>query len=101
MATPGPIGMSAHAALGELLIATDKPGEALAQIEAPLRLSKNRVRGYYRTAKAANAVGNADRFKVHIAKLAEVCGQPGAVPARIDAKDTQLQGLPCAWLAHP
>ena len=99
--SPGPIGTTAHEALGELLLATGNPGEALTQFEESLRLSKNRARGYYGAAKAAMVAGNVERAKVHVAKLAEVCGQPlGAAPAQLDVKDTQLAGLPCAWFGR-
>jgi tetratricopeptide (TPR) repeat protein len=100
--SPGPIGMAAHEALGELLLKTGKASEALAQFEESLRISKNRARGYYGAAKAASLAGNSERFKTHLAKLAELCAVPTAsVPADLDVKDPLLRGLPCAWIGRP
>ena len=99
--SPGPVGVAAHEALGELLLKTGKASEALAQFEDSLRISKHRARGYYGAAKAASLAGNTEQFKTHVAKLAELCGQPaGSIPANLDVKNPQLTGLPCAWIAR-
>ncbi len=99
--SPGPIGTTAHEALGEVLLKSGKAPEALAQFEESLRLSKHRARGYYGAAKAASLAGNAERFKTHVAKLAELCAvSSGSIPANLDVKSPQLTGLPCAWIAR-
>jgi NAD(P)-dependent dehydrogenase (short-subunit alcohol dehydrogenase family) len=98
--SPGPIGTTAHEALGEVLLKSGKASEALAQFEESLRLSKNRARGYYGAAKSASLAGNAASFTQHVQKLAALCGLPGgSIPSNLDVKDPELKGLPCAWLA--
>jgi hypothetical protein len=99
--SPGPIGTTAHEALGEVLLKVGKPADALAQFEESLRISKHRARGYYGAAKAASLTGNDNQFKTHVAKLAELCAVPSAsIPANLDVNDPQLTGLPCAWIAR-
>src|SRR6201997_5347800 len=56
--SPGPIGMTAHEALGLLLLELGRPGEAFAAFEASLRGAKNRLRSYAGAAAAAAAAGN-------------------------------------------
>jgi tetratricopeptide (TPR) repeat protein len=51
--SPGPIGMTAHEALGLLLLELGRPSEAFEAFEASLRGSKNRLRSYAGAAAAA------------------------------------------------
>jgi tetratricopeptide (TPR) repeat protein len=55
--SPGPIGMTAHEALGLLLLELGQPSEAFQAFEASLRSSKNRLRSYAGAAAAAAAAG--------------------------------------------
>ena len=99
--SPGPIGTTAHEALGELLLKNGKPAEALVQFEESLRISKHRARGYYGAAKAASLAGNSERLNTYVGKLATLCGKPSAPPAAgLDVKDPLLTGLPCDWITR-
>ena len=98
--SPGPVGATAHESLGELLLKTGKPREALASFEESLKLAKHRARSYLGAAKSASLAGDADRHKAHVAKLAEVCGIAAATTSVQDRNDVELRTLPCAWLAR-
>jgi tetratricopeptide (TPR) repeat protein len=98
--SPGPVGATAHESLGELLLKGGRAREALASFEESLKLAKDRARGYFGAAKAAGLAGDADRQKVYVAKLAEVCGVSAATTSPADGTDAQLSMLPCAWLTR-
>ena len=98
--SPGPVGATAHESLGELLLKTGKPHEALASFEESLKLAKHRARSYLGAAKSASLAGDADRHKAHVAKLAEVCGIAAATTSVQDRNDVELRTLPCVWLAR-
>jgi tetratricopeptide (TPR) repeat protein len=52
--SPGPIGFTAHEALGELLLKQGQPAKVLAAFEESLQLAANRPRSYYGAALSAN-----------------------------------------------
>jgi tetratricopeptide (TPR) repeat protein len=83
--SPGPIGMTAHEALGMLLLELGRPGEALQAFEASLRTAKNRLRSYAGAAAAAVAVGNAGAARSYYTKLVEF-GSDGTRPELATAK---------------
>jgi Tetratricopeptide repeat len=96
--SPGPIGFTAHEALGELLLKQGQPAKALAAFEESLQLAANRPRSYYGAALAAKQANDSDKAKTYVAKLADVCGVGSAAGA---AKLTQSgSGLPCSALAQ-
>jgi hypothetical protein len=70
--SPGPIGMTAHEALGLLLLELGRPGEAFGAFEASLRTSKSRLRSYAGAAAAAAAVGNTSAARSYYTKLIEL-----------------------------
>src|SRR5215475_6682430 len=70
--SPGPIGMTAHEALGLLLLELGRPGEAFAAFEASLRGAKNRLRSYDGAAAAAAAAGNMAAARSYYGKLLEL-----------------------------
>jgi tetratricopeptide (TPR) repeat protein len=70
--SPGPIGMTAHEALGLLLLELGRPSEAFEAFEASLRSSKNRLRSYAGAAAAAASVGNTAAARDYYAKLLEL-----------------------------
>jgi hypothetical protein len=85
--SPGPIGMTAHEALGLLLMELGRPGEAFAAFEASLRTSKSRLRSYAGAAAAAAAAGNASAARGYYTKLVELAGAAdGARPELVQAK---------------
>jgi tetratricopeptide (TPR) repeat protein len=85
--SPGPIGMTAHEALGLLLMELGRPGEAFPAFEASLRTSKNRLRSYAGAATAAAAIGNKSAAKSYYAKLLELAdASDGTRPELAQAK---------------
>jgi tetratricopeptide (TPR) repeat protein len=89
--SPGPIGFTAHEALGELLLMQGQPREALDAFEESLKLAANRPRGYYGAAIAAARASDSEKAKLYTAKLAQVCGVEQA--GQLNASSS---GLPCA-----
>jgi hypothetical protein len=85
--SPGPIGMTAHEALGLLLLELGRPGEAFGAFEASLRTSKSRLRSYVGAAAAAAAVGNTSAARSYYTKLVELAdGSEGTRPELAQAK---------------
>jgi hypothetical protein len=85
--SPGPIGMTAHEALGLLLLELGRPGEAFQAFEASLRTAKNRLRSYAGAAAAAAAVGNASAARSYYTKVVELAdGSDGTRPELVQAK---------------
>jgi hypothetical protein len=70
--SPGPIGMTAHEALGLLLLELGRPAEAFDAFEASLRSAKNRLRSYAGAAAAAAAAGNSAAARSYYTKLVEL-----------------------------
>ena len=83
--SPGPIGMTAHEALGLLLLELGRPSEAFEAFEASLRSSKNRLRSYAGAAAAAAAVGNRAAARSYYTKLVELA-DGGTRPELAQAK---------------
>jgi tetratricopeptide (TPR) repeat protein len=85
--SPGPIGMTAHEALGLLLLELGRPSEAFEAFEASFRSSKNRLRSYAGAAAAAAAVGNTSAARSYYTKLLELAdGSDGGRPELAQAK---------------
>jgi tetratricopeptide (TPR) repeat protein len=83
--SPGPIGMTAHEALGLLLLELGRPGEAFESFEASLRNANNRLRSYAGAATAAAAMGNAASARSYYTKLVELA-DGGTRPEIVQAK---------------
>jgi hypothetical protein len=84
--SPGPIGMTAHEALGMLLLELDQPGEALQAYEASLRTSKNRLRSHAGAAAAAVRAGNASAARSYYGKVLELAdGADATRPELVEA----------------
>jgi hypothetical protein len=66
--SPGPVGMTAHEALGALLIQLGRPADALPAYEASLRTSRNRLQSYLGAARAAIAVGDQENARAYAVK---------------------------------
>src|SRR5205807_6410702 len=90
--SPGPIGMTAHEALGLLLLELGRPSEAFEAFEASLRTAKNRLRSYAGAAAAAAAMGKAADARSYCAKVVELA-EGGTRPEIVQAKaDLQEAG---------
>jgi Flp pilus assembly protein TadD len=81
--------MTAHEALGLLLLELGRPGEAFAAFEASLRGAKNRLRSYAGAAAAAAAAGNTAAARSYYGKVLELA-DGGTRPELAQAK-TYLQ----------
>jgi tetratricopeptide (TPR) repeat protein len=85
--SPGPVGMTAHEALGYLLLGLKRPAEAFQAFEASLRISKNRLQSYAGAANAAASAGDRDDARTYYGKLVELtAGSDGARPEIAEAK---------------
>lgn len=70
--TPGAI-VPARELLGEMLLAVDRPIEALPEYEAALSDSPNRFRSLYGAASAAELIGDFEKAGEYYSKLLEIC----------------------------
>ena len=60
--------------LGDLLLEANEPGLALKEYEASLQSARNRYRGFYGAAKAAQRSGDQEKARTYYAKLVALCG---------------------------
>jgi tetratricopeptide (TPR) repeat protein len=59
--------------LGDLLLAMQEPAQALKEYETSLQAARNRYRGFYGAAKAAQQLGDRDKAKGYYEKLVALC----------------------------
>lgn len=59
--------------LGDLLLAADKPAQALKEYETSLQAARNRYRGFYGAAKAAQRSGDREKAQSYYGKLVSLC----------------------------
>ena len=69
--TPGPV-VPARELLGEFLLATDKPADALVAFESTLQRSPNRFNALYGAARAAQNAGQREKARQYYSALVEV-----------------------------
>jgi len=69
--TPGPI-LPARELLGEFLLTTDKPADALVAFESTLQRSPNRFNALYGAARAAQNAGQREKARQYYSALVEV-----------------------------
>ncbi len=89
--SPGPIGMTAHEALGLLLLELGRPGEALPAFEASLRTAKNRLRSFAGAGRAAAAAGDESAARAYYTKLIELTVGATAARPEVGEARTYLQ----------
>lgn len=75
--TPGPLA-PARELLGDMLLASGRPRDALAAFEASLAKDPNRFRGLYGAGRAAEAAGDMAAARRHYTRLLEVVGEGAA-----------------------
>jgi hypothetical protein len=80
--SPGPVGMTAHEALGALLMELDRPADALRAYEASLRASHNRLHSYLGAARAAAAAGDKESARAYAVKAVALAD--GSATARLE-----------------
>jgi Tfp pilus assembly protein PilF len=59
--------------LGDLLLEANEPGLALKEYEASLQSARNRYRGFYGAAKAAQRSGDLEKARIYYGKLVTLC----------------------------
>ena len=89
--SPGPIGMTAHEALGMLLLELGRPAEALPAYEASLRTAKNRLRSFAGAAAAAIKMGNAGAARSYYTSLLELADHSDATRPELAQARAYLQ----------
>jgi tetratricopeptide (TPR) repeat protein len=85
--SPGPLA-PARELLGEMLLATNQPEEALKEFEATLNKEPNRFRATYQAALAASQAGDAAAARKHYANLLAIC-KAGDTPGRPELKEAR------------
>jgi len=83
--SPGRL-LPARELLGEMLLALDRPAEALREFEASATRDPNRFRGYYGAALAAERAGDAQKARAYYAKLVELSAKGDPRPELVRAK---------------
>ncbi|MGH9320470.1 MAG: hypothetical protein ACRD3V_11385 [Vicinamibacteria bacterium] len=85
--TPGPL-KPARELLGEMLLESGKPAEALKEFEATIEKEPNRFRGVYGAAVAAEQAGDPAKAKTYYGQLLQICerGDAGRRPELEAAK---------------
>jgi len=63
--------------LGDLLLSVHQPAQALKEYEASLQAARNRYRGFYGAAKAAEQAGDRKKATLYYDKLVALCSHPG------------------------
>jgi hypothetical protein len=89
--SPGPIGMTAHEALGMLLLELGRPAEALQAYEASLGTAKNRLRSFAGAAAAAVRLGNVSTARTYYTSLLELADHSGATRPELAEAKAYLQ----------
>jgi hypothetical protein len=64
--------------LGDLLLEANEPGLALKEYEASLQSARNRYRGFYGAAKAAQRSGDLEKARTYYGKLVAQCSNADA-----------------------
>ena len=85
--TPGPI-KPARELLGEMLLETGRPDDALKEFELTMKKEPNRFRGVYGAARAAELGGDGAKARAYYAKLLEICEQ-GDRPGRSELEEAR------------
>jgi hypothetical protein len=87
--SPGPLA-PARELLGEMLLAMERPPEALAAFEAVMKKEPNRFRATYLAAKAAEAAGDRAKARTYFTELVAIC-QAGDAPGRPELEEARAR----------
>jgi tetratricopeptide (TPR) repeat protein len=69
----GEVAIPAREMLGDMLVLSNRPGEALVEYEASMRVDPNRFGGLAGAARAAELAGKPDRARSYYTRLLENC----------------------------
>ena len=85
--SPGPLA-PAREMLGEMLLAMNRPADALKEFETTLKKEPNRFRATYFAAKSASLSGNTAKARDHFRHLVETC-RNGDTPGRPELEEAR------------
>jgi tetratricopeptide (TPR) repeat protein len=85
--SPGPLA-PARELLGEMLLAMNRPADALKEFEATLKKEPNRFRATYYAAKSSALSGNNLKAQQHYRRLVEMCAT-GDAPGRGELEEAR------------
>jgi Tfp pilus assembly protein PilF len=88
--SPGPLA-PARELLGEMLLAVDRPADALKEFEATMVKEPNRFRATYDAAKAASLTGDRARARRYYRQLLDIC-KAGDTPGRQELQEARKLG---------
>ncbi len=84
--SPGRL-IPARELLGDMLLESGRPAEALAEYEASQTRDPNRFRGYWGAGQAAAQAGNKDKARQHFTRLVELAGSGDPRPEIAKARE--------------
>jgi tetratricopeptide (TPR) repeat protein len=76
--------------LGDLLLANREPAPAIKEYETSLQAARNRYRGFYGAAKAAEQLGDREKAKSYYQKLLTLCDHADAERPELAEAKTYL-----------
>jgi tetratricopeptide (TPR) repeat protein len=76
--------------LGELLLSMHEPAQALKEFETSLEAARNRYRGFYGAAKAAQESGNREKARSYYEKLLTLCNHADTERQELAEAETYL-----------
>ena len=85
--SPGPLA-PARELLGEMLLAVDRPADALKEFEATMKKEPNRFRATYDAAKAASLAGDRAKARRYYRQLLDIC-KAGDAPGRPELQEAR------------
>jgi tetratricopeptide (TPR) repeat protein len=77
---------------GELLLASNRPSEALRAFELSFKTAPNRLRGLYGAARAAEQMGDRAQARRHYEKLVALCSHADGDRAEVNQARAFLSG---------
>ena len=84
--SPGRL-IPARELLGDMLLASGRPADALVEYEASQIRDPKRFRGFWGASQAAGQAGNQDKARYHFTKLVEMAGSADPRPELATARD--------------
>ena len=84
--SPGRL-IPARELLGDMLLASGRPADALVEYEASQIRDPKRFRGFWGAGQAAGEAGNKDKARYHFTKLVEMAGSADPRPELATARD--------------
>jgi hypothetical protein len=88
--SPGPL-VPARELLGEMLLASNRPADALREFEATMKKEPDRFRTTFFAAKAAASTGDAAKARQYYRRVAEICTK-GDAPGRPELQEARKAG---------